>query len=98
VTRKTDLGNPLSEAADRRRLVLVYWRDSCYIDGYDTEEGAIPYLLIWTVGFVLRQDADGIVMGSEQVDNREDAKVKYVHAIPAAQILSVVDLVEAVGA
>ena len=91
--RKTGIGNPLP-AGELPRMVLVYWKDSCYHDGYDTAEEAWPYTFLWDVGFVLRDDADGIVFTMEWHDGDDDKRGRHVSAIPRENIVSVRDLVQ----
>lgn len=90
--RKTAIGNPLPEAGDLPRIVLVYWRDCCIIDDYDTAEDAWPYLMLWSVGLVLRDDADGIVIAMDKQDKAGDKRMRHVSSIPRENIISLEEL------
>lgn len=90
-TRRTEIGNPLPEPlSERPEMVLVTWRDSVSNGEYERAEDAWPYIELMTVGFFMRRDTDGIVVGMEQHDSKNDAgRCRYVVSIPAENIVSV---------
>ena len=92
--RKTAIGNPLAEPRQPAEIVLVKWRDSCYEDGYDSPDSAWAHIEMYTVGFLMRDDADGVVLGMEQNDNAEDKRFRHVISIPRSVVDRMVHLRE----
>ena len=91
-TLKSEAGNPLYEPGVRPRMVLVTWRDCKRYDGYETAEDCQPWVDLWSIGFVLRQDADGISIGQDRHNSKWEDRMRCVCTIPTAQILKVEDL------
>ena len=90
---KTEAGNPLPEPLVKpSRMVLVQWRDAVFAEDYETAESMWPWVPILTIGFVLRQDADGIVVGQSQDDREGTKQMRRVSSIPAAYILKIEEL------
>ena len=87
------MGNPLPEPGALRRMVLVTWRDSCIIDDYENGKDAWPYTLLWTMGFVLRDDAEGVVIAMETEDRETAERGRHVASIPRENIISVKELI-----
>lgn len=93
--RKSPAGNPLPDPGALCRMVLVEWRNSdfsAFMEGYDTEEEGRPYLILWSVGFVLREDADGIVLGDQHEDNTTVGRLRHVLPIPRKSIIQAWEL------
>ena len=89
MNRKSLIGNPL--AAPRQSLpeiIAVYWRDSSFNSEYDTGEDAWPYILLYDVGWLIREDEDGIVFCSEVSDAYDSKQARHVSAIPKENIIS----------
>ena len=90
MNRKSLIGNPL--AAPRQSLpeiIAVYWRDSSFNSEYDTGEDAWPYILLYDVGWLIREDEDGIVFCSEVSDAYDSKQARHVSAIPKENIISI---------
>ena len=90
--RKSPIGNPLPASKAPRRMVLIHWKDAVSFSDYQNEEDAWPYLPVWEIGFVLRDDADGLVIGTAQADDDTDERLRHCHAIPRDYIINVWDL------
>lgn len=94
MSRKSPAGNPLPDPGTLGRMVLVYWRD-CWKGGatsFDTAAEAWPYMLGWTVGIVVRDDEDGLVLAQDQFDYKDDDRLRGPLGIPRDAILHVWDL------
>ena len=69
-------------------MVLVHWRDGSYTSGYEYPDDAAPYVVMWDCGFLLRDDADGIVLAEEIADEHvTETRGRNVHAIPRECII-----------
>jgi hypothetical protein len=69
-------------------VVIVKWRDACEQKGVQIEtiKGVLPFLVVReTVGVLLHQDKDGVIIAS---DINEDNEAEIV-AIPNKMLISI---------
>lgn len=83
-------GNPLPEPrGELPPIVVVHWRDSAYVSDYDTAEDAYPYILLYTVGFLMRNDDEGVVLGGECEDDKGSKRFRHIVSIPRDCIMTI---------
>lgn len=99
MANSSPLGNPLPEPLGYiPRMVMVRWKDTYQFQDYDRKDEAWPWIELLSCGFVLREDAEGIVIGQDQHNSMADAdRMRHVSAIPKEQIMEVIELMQAPG-
>lgn len=74
-----------------KRLVMVHWLDSSGFDGWQ-DDGNVPDLAnCYSVGWVLKEDGQCIVLTGNMAIEEEQAHAAF--AIPVAAIVEIFDLV-----
>ena len=84
---RTEIGNPLPDPWQPGDMVLVLWRDCQIIEGFRTAKATEPYMEMWSCGFLMRDDADGVVIGTDHSNDGTDDRFRYVNSFPRSQVI-----------
>ena len=71
-------------------VVLVIWRDACFIEEMDEDSFNSPGVFKGTVGVLFSQD-DGWLHLEQDINFNDQEKKRHVYSIPKASVVEIIN-------
>lgn len=79
--------------SDEKPLVLVLWRDACFVrDDWNEDDGERSLAIIQTVGWMVSHNNNAVVLTNEIVSHEEFEQYRGAIAIPTECVEEIIEL------